>query len=326
MDQGDYENALVKFNSIQEVYSDYSDDRNYCDTMCRLYNAREENYWMGIIVNLYALQIQDTELKFLADPKTDEDKVIADAYNGGGIDVAKISEIVKPDTPEKSDMFEYALKGFKYEDAVKLQEEKKYKDAMAAFQELGDFLDSQDRYDSCKAIVDKEEKQAKTYATAEEYFNNGEYYKALQAYASIPGYKDSDTKAGQCEQELPESGSMKKSNGSGVTMKITAPSGNNVFLRFYDTSGNAVAQIFIRAGKSAKLKLKPATYTIKAAYGDSWYGDKDLFGGNASYSQLMNGSSQDFKLKRNYTYNLRLLASTSGNVGSSTVPGGADGM
>ena len=326
MDQGDYDNALIKFNSIQEVYSDYSDDRNYCDAMCRLYTAREENNWAGIIANLYALQIQDFEMKFLADPKTDEDKVIADAYNDGKIDIDKISEIVKPADAEKGEMLEYAIKGFKYEDALKLQENKKYKDAMAAFQELGDFLDSKDRYDSCKAIVDKEEKQAKTYAAAEEYFKNGEYYKAQQAYASIPGYKDSDAKASQCEQELPENGSMKKSNGSGVTMKITAPSGNDVFLKFYDASGNAVAQIFIRAGKTAKLKLKPATYTIKAAYGNTWYGEKDLFGGAASYSQLMNGSSQEFKLKRNYTYTLRLLASTTGNVGSSTVPGGADGM
>ena len=326
MDQGDYENALVKFNSIQEVYADYNYDRNYCDAMCRLYNAREENNWTGIIATLYGLQIQDPEMMFLVDPKTDEDKVITDAYNGGEVDVDKICEIVKPAAGEQSDIFEYALKGFKYEDAVKLQEKKKYKDAMAAFQELGDFLDSQDRYSSCKAILDKEEKQAKAYATAEEYFKNGEYYKAQQAYASIPGYKDSDTKASQCEQELPESGSMKKSNGSGVNMKITAPSGNNVFLKFYDASGNAVAQIFIRAGKTAKLKLKPMTYTIKAAYGDKWYGDKDLFGGKASYSQLMNGSSQDFQLKRNYTYTLRLMASTTGNVGSSTVPGGADGM
>ena len=326
LDQGRYKDALEKFDSLKEVGSDYSYDRNYCNAMCRLSEARGENNWAGIIAYLYGLQMQDPELTFLNAPKTDEDKLIADVYNGGTPDIEKLTEIIKPNDGEQSDMFEDAIKGFKYENAVKLQEKKKYKDAMAAFQDLGDFLDSQDRYASCKAVIDKEKKQADTYAKAEAYFKNGEFYKAQQAYGSIPGYKDSDDKAWKCEQDLPENGSLKKSNGSGVTMKINAPSGSSVFLRFYDSSEKAVAQIFIRAGKSAKIKLKPGTYTMKAAYGNKWYGDKDLFGGSASYSQLMNGSSKEFKLKRNYTYTLRLMATTTGNVGSSTVPGGADGM
>jgi len=327
MDAKDYNAALDKFNNMSEdTKRDYDYEIKLCGAYSKAFAAKEENDWMGIITNLYGIQRQDLDLRYLTDPASDEDKVIADAYNNGNIDYDKISSILNPKDPEQTELCGYALKGLYYDKAIETEKNKKYDDAINMFTELGDFLDSKDHLDACKKEKDKIEKTVKAYAEAEKFFNNGEFYKAYEIYKTLGGYKDSKDKAAKCEQPLPENGSMKKNGGSGVSMKITAPSSSSVFLKFYNSKGESVAQIFIRAGKDATVKLSAGTYTIKAAYGTKWYGDTDLFGGEGSYSQLLNGSEQEFKLKNNYKYNLRLLASVTGNVGSNAVPGGASGM
>ena len=327
MDSKDYNAALDKFNNMSEdTKRDYDYEIKLCGAYSKAFAAKEENDWMGIIANLYGIQRQDLDLRYLTDPASDEDKVIADAYNNGNIDYDKISSIMNPKDPEQTELCGYALKGLYYDKAVETEKNKKYDDAISMFTELGDFLDSKDHLDACKKEKDKIEKNAKSYAEAEKFFNNGEFYKAYAIYKTLGGYKDSKDKAAKCEQPLPENGSMKKNGGSGVSMKITAPSSSSVFLKFYNSKGESIAQIFIRAGEDATVKLNAGTYTIKAAYGTKWYGDVDMFGEEGSYSQLLNGSEQEFKLKNNYKYNLRLMASVAGNVGSNAVPGGASGM
>ena len=116
-----------------------------------------------------------------------------------------------------------------------------------------------------------------------------------------------------------------KSSGS-ITMNINAPAKINALLRVYNSSNEVVAQVFIAAGKSSSIKLNAGTYTIKVAYGTEWYGETDLFGAKGAYLQLKNGTSESFTLKKNYKYTLKLQSGTSGNVGSSTVGGGAAGM
>ena len=327
MKDKDYALAVRYFDSIKKAKVDYTSDRNYCNVLLNADNAKSDKNWIGIIANLYGLQIQDYELNYLAAPKNDQEQLIADAYNSGEPgDYNALADLIDPPDDDQLELKTYAVKGFKYDDAVKIEEKGNYEEAMALFQEIGDFLDASTHYKNCKTEKEKIEKLKKTYEDAEQYFNNGEYYKAMKLYNTIPDYKDSKTKASQCEQDLPANGSKKKNYGSGVSMKIVAPSDKSVFLKFYDSNGNAVAQIFIRAGKNAKVKLKAGTYTIKVGYGTQWYGDIDLFGEEAIYSQLLNGSSPDFKLKRNYTYTLKLMVTKNGNVGSSGVPGGAGGM
>ena len=115
--------------------------------------------------------------------------------------------------------------------------------------------------------------------------------------------------------------------GSGsITMTIKAPASRNALLRIYNSSNEVVAQIFVAAGSSSTIKVNPGTYTMKAAYGDKWYGDIDLFGGEGKYIQLKNGASTEFTLKKNYKYTLTLATGSTGNVGSDGVAGGADGM
>lgn len=327
MDNKAYSDAYQKFDSLTLSREDYIEEADYCKLMANAIEAKENKEWGKILANLYGIMIDDPELNFLVAPSSaGGDNVIADAYSGINVDEPAIRNTITTSDNVQAELLETALMGFRYDKAIQAENDKKYDEAIKLFTDLGSFLDSKDHLSNCTQLKEELEGREAIYQSAETYYNNGEYYKAQKAYKLIPGYKDADTKAAKCEQSLPKNGSMKKSSGKGCTIKITAPSSTSVFIKFYNSKEKAVAQVFIRAGKTVKLNLKAQTYTIKVAYGNTWYGKIDLFGESGSYSQLKNGSSMKFKLKRRYIYTLRLWASTTGNVGSASVPGGASGM
>ena len=317
-DQKNYFEAKGKFNSLTKFKEKYASQVNLCDA----HLAETNRAWMIVIANIYGIQTGDLELQFITSPKTDDDKFISSAYNDGTTDYDKINSIVKPADDEQKALVESAIKGLKYDNAFKLMEEKKYEEALAIFNELGDFLDASTQAGVAKGKIDELNKK---YEEAQKYFDNGEFYKAKAAWTEISFWKDSADKASKCVQTMPENGSMKKGSGS-ITMNINAPAKINALLRVYNSSNEVVAQVFIAAGKSSSIKLNAGTYTIKVAYGTEWYGETDLFGAKGAYLQLKNGTSESFTLKKNYKYTLKLQSGTSGNVGSSTVGGGAAGM
>ena len=313
-----YFEAKNKFTSLTTLKDKYQVQVNICDA----HLAETNRAWMTVIANLYGIQTNDLSLAFLKSPKTDDDKFISTAYTDGTTDYDKIKGIVKPADDEQKALLENAIKGLKYDNAFKLMENLKFEEAMAIFTELGDFLDSKTQYDVAKGKLDEYNKK---YEDAQALYDNGEYYKAMVAWNAISEWKDSAEKAKTCKQTMPDNGSMKKGSGS-ISLKIKAPSSINALLRVYNSGGEVVGQIFIAAGKDATLKLGAGTYTIKVGYGTEWYGEKDLFGAKGAYLQLKNGTSESFTLKKNYSYTLTLQSGTSGNVGSKTVSGGAEGM
>ena len=317
-DQKNYFEAKGKFNSLTKFKEKYAAQVNICDA----HLAETNRAWMIVIANLYGVQTGDLELQFISNPKTDDDKFISSIYNDGTTDYDKIKSVVKPADDEQKALLESAIKGLKYDNAFKLMDENKYEEALAIFKELGDFLDASTQAGVAQAKIDELNKK---YEEAQKYFNNGEFYKAKAAWTEISFWKDSKDKASKCVQTMPENGSMKKGSGS-ITMNINAPAKINALLRVYNSSNEVVAQVFIAAGKSSSIKLNAGTYTIKVAYGTEWYGETDLFGAKGAYLQLKNGTSESFTLKKNYKYTLKLQSGTSGNVGSSTVGGGAAGM
>jgi hypothetical protein len=313
-----YFEAKNKFTALTTLKDKYAVQVNLCDA----HLAENNKAWMTIIANLYGIQTKDLDLAFIKAPKTDDDKFISEAFDKGTTDYDKINSVVKPADDEQKALLETAIKGLKYDNAVQLVEKLDFEKAMAIFTELGDFLDSKAQYDSAKS---KMEELNKKYDAAQALYDNGEYYKAMVAWNEISEWKDSADKAKSCKQTMPDNGSMKKGSGS-ISLKINAPSSINALLRVYNSSGEVVAQTFIAAGKNTTIKLGAGTYTIKVAYGTEWYGEKDLFGAKGAYLQLKNGTSETFSLKKNYTYTLTLQSGTSGNVGSKTVSGGAEGM
>lgn len=313
-----YFEAKNKFTALTTLKDKYAVQVNLCDA----HLAENNKAWMTIIANLYGIQTKDLDLAFIKAPKTDDDKFISEAFDKGTTDYDKINSVVKPADDEQKALLETAIKGLKYDNAVQLVEKLDFEKAMAIFTELGDFLDSKAQYDSAKS---KMEELNKKYDAAQALYDNGEYYKAMVAWNEISEWKDSADKAKSCKQTMPDNGSMKTGSGS-ISMKINAPSSINALLRVYNSGGEVVAQTFIAAGKNTTIKLGAGTYTIKVAYGTEWYGEKDLFGAKGAYLQLKNGTSETFSLKKNYTYTLTLQSGTSGNVGSKTVSGGAEGM
>ena len=313
-----YFEAKNKFTSLNTLKEKYAVQVNLCDA----HLAETNRAWMTVIANLYGIQTNDLGLAFLNSPKTDDDKFIGTAYTDGTTDYDKITSIVKPADDEQKALLENAIKGLKYDNALKLVENLKFDEAMAIFSDLGDFLDSKTQYDAAKKKLDDYNKK---YEDAQALYDNGEFYKAMAAWNEISEWKDSAEKAKSCKQTMPENGSMKKGSGN-ISMKVNAPSSINALMRVYNSKGEVVAQVFIAAGKNATIKLGAGTYTIKVAYGTEWYGEKDLFGAKGAYLQLKNGTSESFTLKKNYSYTLTLQSGTSGNVGSKTVSGGAEGM
>ena len=316
--EGNYTLAKGKFNQLIKIKDKYIKEPVLCDA----HEAEKNKQWLNVIISCYGLQIGDYDLKYLNNPNGDNDKIISDAFTKESDDYKAIEAVMKPEGDEEKALVENALKGLKLKQAIRLAGEMKYDEALNLLKELGDFDEAQAKYTS---INEEYQGYKDSYAAAEAYYNNGEYYKAMMAWMKIEKYLDSAERAKTCEQKMPSNGSMKKGSG-GISMKVKAPAGMNTLIKIYNSKGEVAAQVFILAGNSATVKLGAGTYTMKVAYRTKWYGEKDLFGGTGIYLQLKNGTSNNFTLKKNHSYTLTLQSGTSGNVGADTVSGGASGM
>lgn len=209
-----------------------------------------------------------------------------------------------------------------YQKAENYLKKEKYKKAIDAFQSLGDYRDAPTRLEEAENEYDS----YKTYKEAKKLYEDGKYYQAKKLFRQAGVYKDAEEQIEKCVQVLPENGSLRTGNGSSTNITIIAPDGSrSVYLKMYNSSGDTIGTIFLRPGGSGTIYLSSGDYTIKVAYGTEWYGDKDLFGDDGSYCQLMNGTSEIFSMHSNYTYTLELQSTTQGNVGSDYL-GGADDM
>ena len=314
---GDYDRAANKLDDLDTLREKYSAQR----CLCLAHAAEEEHNWIDILLNLYAIQSGDADYDFLENPQDDDDAIAAGAYYTA--DPYRFDQVITPLDEETRSLKDTAITGLKYDEAKKQLDSGSYIKAMELFGNLGDFLDSKECLERAKEGY---ESYKTTYAQAEEYFNNGEFYKAKKLFMQIPEYEDSSQRAETCVQELPENGAFKTGSGSGVNLKIVAPKGSrSVYIKIYNSDRELAGKVFLRPEKSSTLKLKSGTYYMNVAYGTEWYGETDLFGDEGTYQQLLNGTSDSFKLSSGYTYTLELLSKSNGNVGSKNV-GGASGM
>ena len=81
----------------------------------------------------------------------------------------------------------------KYKSAVALLEEEKYDDAIATFDELGDYKDSKKQLE-----IAKEARIESIYNTAQQLYNSGKYREAISEYEKISTYKDSSDQIVLC--------------------------------------------------------------------------------------------------------------------------------
>lgn len=315
---GLYSIASSDFDSLVVLKDKYKNE----PLLCQAYVNKEAENWLGMIIPLYGIQAGDYDLDYMYSPSNEDESYLYNCNMDNSADAEKLEAIMKPADDEQKELVDYAIQGIKRDNAVALMEDYKFDEAMAIFKELGDFPRASEYYSQCEEKLKYCEDQ---YSAAQKHYDDGEFYKAEEAWKSIPKYKDSADKASKCEQTLPETGACKKENGSGTKLVINAPKSENILVRFYDSSNNCVIQVFVRAGGSVTLNIKPGSYTEKVAFGSKWYGEKDLFGGTGKYREFNDGKPETFSKNYKYTITYSYGPATGGNAASS-IPGGADGM
>ena len=207
-----------------------------------------------------------------------------------------------------------------YEEAEKLFEEKKYEAAREIYNKLPytteeGMTNASEHLVYCNNIL--------KYNEGIKLLKDKKYYSAYTKLNSLGSFKDAKDKADSCKQTFPGTGETyrnKKYATQAVSLKIVPPSnGTYNYLKFY-SGKELVSCVAIGKNSTATVVLPVGSYTIKNAYGSGpWFGDKDMFGDNATYIKLMNGSSDRFSLEANmiYTLTLRSSTATGGNsVGS----------
>ena len=91
-------------------------------------------------------------------------------------------------------LFTVIIPNVKYNNAVNLMNDKKYEDAITAFESLNGYKDSNEKISSCSEL-DKEAK----YNNAVNLMNDGKYSEAVAVFETMNGYKDSNDKLSECK-------------------------------------------------------------------------------------------------------------------------------
>jgi len=120
-------------------------------------------------------------------------------------------------------------------------------------------------------------------------------------------------------QPLPASGHEYHYSGpKGVApLRIVVPSaGDNYYVKVVTLENKPIKAVFIRSGDSVKIKIPLGTYRVKYATGDTWYGQKYLFG--PTTHATVTESDFDFGVENNrYTgYTIELIKQANGNLHS----------
>ena len=139
----------------------------------------------------------------------------------------------------------YSKYGADYKNAVILMEEKKYSEAIAAFEAMDGYKDSADKIEACNTAI-KDEK----YNEAVKLMEEKKYPEAIAAFEAIKGYKDSAAKIEECKP-----------------LTITNPAvGKSVYFGSYeqdnDTSNGKEAIEWLVLGKEENKILVISKYAL----------------------------------------------------------------
>lgn len=165
------------------------------------------------------------------------------------------------------------------------------------------------------------------YMEAEAAYREELYYTAYTIFEELGSFRDSQSRMTSCIQTTPSTGEIYHNpsySSSSVSLEIdpNTNDGSYTYFKVYIVEGSSetlVSCVFIRSGETATINLPGGTFILKTAssYGD-WYGQKQMFGDNATYSRLTStdAGSDKFVLENNNDYILTLSHAESGNVGN----------
>ena len=203
-----------------------------------------------------------------------------------------------------------------YAEAKVLMDDKNYEGAIALFTPLAadDYADAEDLLENCENIM--------TYAEAEAALANGENYAAYKLFNSLNNYEDAPGRASKCivsqgKGELYRNSAFAKK----IALEFRPPDdGFATYIKVY-SGETLVSASFMKSGERYTIKLPKGNYTIKAAYGKTWFGEKDMFGDDGTYYKMNfyeDGAGGAIVLKSGYKYWITMRMSGGGGNASST--------
>ena len=178
---------------------------------------------------------------------------------------------------------------------------KKYKKAYKILNQY-----PQNPYEGWKELLKECDNQI-TYREAKDLYNEGHFYKASLIFLGLGGFKDSAKMAQKCKRDLPSKNILYQNpdyQSSSVKLTIDNSGSRNTYIKLYTSKDKLVARIFIKKNQKASINLTSGSYHLNRAYGDDWYGQKDMFGANGSYLKCKVAGNYNFTLNSGYIYTL----------------------
>ena len=148
------------------------------------------------------------------------------------------------------------------------------------------------------------------YGFVEFMFNN--------AIENVLGYKELSLHP----LDLPKSGVLHNYTGREAIapFEIKTQPGENYYIKLVDAiSGKTKIVIFLRGGETKKMEIPLGSYKIKRASGETWYGEKYLFGHNTTYTT--SDEWLNFKISGPYVegHTLTLYKVANGNFSTKSI-------
>jgi hypothetical protein len=104
-----------------------------------------------------------------------------------------------------------------------------------------------------------------------------------------------------------------------VALTIETPSGSNYFIKLTDSQTDSpLLSLFVRGGEPLTTKVPIGNFTLKAASGEHWCGESNLFGGSTKIVEA--GRSINFAPNEMHT--VSLTPRSEGNLPTRAIPRG----
>lgn len=155
-------------------------------------------------------------------------------------------------------------------------------------------------------------------------FGSGKPPKTL---ASKPGPPVSPRLPPIPKQPLPDSGEVVNFTAAEriAPLEIRGTQGSHYLIKLVDANTHApVLTVFVRSGTTVKIDVPLGTYEVKSASGDTWYGEKHLFGPKTAYSRADKIFEFNVVEDKVHGYTFTLYKVPHGNLNFSTIR--ADGF
>jgi hypothetical protein len=175
----------------------------------------------------------------------------------------------------------------KYENAMKILEEKDYIAAKEAFSILDGI--EQDFKEQTKQ---EEDFRSTKYRMANIALADKKFYTAYQLFTELKDYMDSTEQVTKCIQPYPATMVLYRNsnyNHNYAPLIIHSAKGEPTYLKIYAAEGPLVVTLFLNSGQTLNVEMPRGNFIVKEAHGNLWFGEEEMFGDLGSYRLLDTG-------------------------------------